>query len=167
MIYGIALGSNLGDRIENLRGAVRRLVEKNIRLMDVAPVYESAPVDCPAGSDSFYNTVIEVEAELSPRNLLKKLRAIEVELGRAEKRDHHAPRTVDLDMLYAGHDLLESDELTVPHPRMTMRRFVLEPLADIRPKLILPGQGRTIAELSRLLVTDEPPLKLVARDWLE
>lgn len=167
MIYGIALGSNLGDRLENLRCAVRRLVEANIRLTAAAPVYESAPVDCPDGSQNFLNTVIEIDADQAPLELLKKLRAIEMELGRAERRDHHAPRTVDLDMLYADHEVMECDELTLPHPRMTVRRFVLQPLADIRPELILPGQGKPIAELLQLLATDEPPLKLVARDWIK
>ncbi len=167
MIYGIALGSNLGDRLGNLRDAVRRLVVLDVRLLAAAPVYESEPMDCPAGSQNFFNTVIEVEAEQAPLELLKKLRAIEMELGRAEKREHHAPRTVDLDLLYAGREMMERDELTLPHPRMTVRRFVLQPLADIQPRMILPRQERTVAELLQALVSDEPPLKLAAHDWLK
>ncbi|MEI6535370.1 MAG: 2-amino-4-hydroxy-6-hydroxymethyldihydropteridine diphosphokinase [Verrucomicrobiaceae bacterium] len=167
MIYGIALGSNLGDRLGNLREAARRLHDANVQMIAVAPVYESEPVDCPDGSQNFNNTVIEVEAEIEPLELLKKMRAIEVALGRSEKREHHAPRTVDLDMLYAGGVVMQRDELTLPHPRMTLRRFVLQPLADIHPGLVLPGQGRTVAELLQTLVSAEPPLKLVANDWLE
>lgn len=165
--FGIALGSNLGDRLGNLRDAVRRLVESDVRLLAAATVYESEPVDCPAGSQNFFNTVIEVEAKMEPLELLETLRAIEMELGRAENREHHAPRTVDLDLLYAGFEVMERDELTLPHPRMTVRRFVLQPLADIHPELILPGQERTVAELLQALVSVEPPLKLVAHDWLK
>ncbi len=165
MIYGIALGSNLGDRLGNLRDAVRLLVDGNLSLIAAAPIYESEPVDCPVGSLNFFNTVIEVEAEMEPLVLLGFLRSIEAELGRAEKREHHAPRTVDLDLLYAGDEVMQHQELILPHPRMTVRRFVLQPLADIRPDLILPGQGRTIAELLHALVSDEPLLKLVVQDW--
>ena len=167
MIYGIALGSNLGDRLGNLRDAVRRLVEAKVRLLVAAPIYESEPVDCPAESQNFYNTVIEIETEMVPLELLKILRAIEVELGRLEKREHHEPRTVDLDVLYAGCEVMQHRELTLPHPRMTVRRFVLQPLADIRPDLILPGQVKTVAELLQKLVSDVSPLKLVANDWLK
>jgi 2-amino-4-hydroxy-6-hydroxymethyldihydropteridine diphosphokinase len=168
MIYGIALGSNLGDRLHHLQDAVRLLLKAHptMILRSAAPVYETDPVDCPEGSQSFLNTVIEVECDLAPLELLREMRAIEVKLGRPSEHRHHAPRTVDLDMLYADGQMLAHPELTLPHPRMTLRRFVLQPLADIRPTLVLPGQERSVREILERLQNDEPPLRVVARDWV-
>jgi 2-amino-4-hydroxy-6-hydroxymethyldihydropteridine diphosphokinase len=169
MIYGIALGSNLGDRLHHLQEAVAQLlmVHPTMILCAVAPVYETDPVDCPEGSQSFLNTVVEVACELAPLALLKEMRGIEVKLGRPAEHGHHAPRTVDLDMLYAEGTTLNHPDLTLPHPRMTQRLFVLQPLADIRPDLVLPGQedSRSIRQHLDGLQSDEPPLRVVARDW--
>jgi 2-amino-4-hydroxy-6-hydroxymethyldihydropteridine diphosphokinase len=168
MIYGIALGSNLGDRMHHLQEAVRllRMVHPTLILRAAAPVYETDPVDCPEGSQPFYNTVIEVGCDLAPLDLLREMRAIEVKLGRPAAHGHHAPRTVDLDMLYAGDTVLEHPDLILPHPRMTLRRFVLQPLADIRPQLVLPGDARRIAQHLDALQSNEPPLRIAQRDWL-
>lgn len=168
MNFGIALGSNLGDRLGHLRAAVREILRATHRtqLDAVAPLYETEPVDCPAGSQSFFNTVIEISAVLEPLTLLHELRRIESLLGRPNLHEHHAPRTVDLDLLYAGDVAMQHPELTLPHPRLTQRRFVLQPLADIRPDLVLPGQTQDIATLLAQLVSPEPPLRLVERDWL-
>ncbi|HSI63496.1 MAG TPA: 2-amino-4-hydroxy-6-hydroxymethyldihydropteridine diphosphokinase [Candidatus Saccharimonadia bacterium] len=169
MIYGIALGSNLGDRLHHLQEAAQLLcaVHPTMILRSAAPVYETDPVDCPEGSQSFLNTVVEVECNLEPLELLREMRAVEVKLGRPAEHRHHAPRTVDLDMLYADDAVLEHPDLTLPHPRMTLRRFVLQPLADIRPELVLPGQddSRTVAEHLDALQSDEPPLRVVKREW--
>jgi 2-amino-4-hydroxy-6-hydroxymethyldihydropteridine diphosphokinase len=168
MIYGIALGSNLGDRLHYLQEAVRllRMVHPTLILHAAAPVYEADPVDCPEGSQSFYNTVIEVSCNLTPQELLREMRAIEVKLGRPSAHDHHAPRTVDLDMLYAGGTVLHLPDLILPHPRMTQRRFVLQPLADIRPELVLPGDERSIGEHLESLKSGEPPLRMAQREWI-
>lgn len=168
MNFGIALGSNLGDRLGHLRDAIMNLqsVAPSLQLRAVAPLYETAPVECPAGSRAFYNSVIEVEGELDTLALLYRLRAIESALGRPNEHAHHAPRTVDLDVLYADDVTLHHPELSLPHPRLHLRRFVLQPLADIRPDLRLPGQAHCIRELLDRLQSDEPPLRLVARDWL-
>lgn len=168
MNFGIALGSNLGDRLQCCREAMERLfgTVPSVRLLAVAPLYETEPVDCPADSMSFYNTVVEVAADVEPLALLAVLRAIEAASGRPNAHAHHAPRTVDLDVLYAGDIALSLPELTVPHPRLTQRRFVLQPLADIRPDLLLPGQTKTIRELLSGLRSAERPPKLVQRDWL-
>jgi 2-amino-4-hydroxy-6-hydroxymethyldihydropteridine diphosphokinase len=80
--------------------------------------------------------------------------------------EHHAPRTVDLDLLYADGVAMGHPELTLPHPRLHRRRFVLQPLADIRPELVLPGQTRDVAALLAALDSTEPPLRLVMRDWV-
>ena len=165
--FGIALGSNLGDRLANLKRAVDEVLKlgADVRLMAAAPVYETDPVDCPEGSQSFYNTVIEVEATFEPLKMLEKLREIESKLGRPNDHRHHEPRTVDLDVLYADDVLINHPNLILPHPRMTQRRFVLEPLADIRPRLILPGQTSDVQSLLNTLKTDEEPLRKVSDNW--
>ncbi|QIF03480.1 2-amino-4-hydroxy-6-hydroxymethyldihydropteridine diphosphokinase [Roseimicrobium sp. ORNL1] len=168
MIYGIALGSNLGDRLHHLQEAVRQLrtVHPTLILRGAAAVYETDPVDCPEGSQSFLNTVVEVECALEPLELLREMRAVEVKLGRPAEHGHHAPRTVDLDMLYADDTVMEQPALILPHPRMTQRRFVLQPLAEIRPKLVLPNDSRSISQHLETLQSPEPPLRILQRDWL-
>lgn len=170
MKYGIALGSNLGDRLENLRQAVASLLQRvpGSGVIAASAVYETDPVDCPPGSPGFLNAVIELEAELQPLDLLQHTRAIEAALGRPNEHEHHAPRTVDLDLLYADAVVIDHPDLTLPHPRMTQRRFVLQPLADIRADLRLPGEDRSVQEiLARLPTSDEPPPRVYALDWLD
>jgi 2-amino-4-hydroxy-6-hydroxymethyldihydropteridine diphosphokinase len=145
----IALGSNLGDRLEKLRAARKQIVD----LADVqAPVlssaiYETDPVDCEPGAGKFLNAVVEFEYEGDPADLLEQVRRIEESLGR--KRDHpkNVSRTVDIDLLYCGDRQIDNERLQLPHPRMHLRKFVLQPLADIRPDLVLPGQRKTVGEL--------------------
>ena len=153
MNFGIALGSNLGDRAENMRRGIELLMTRvpGIHLNASAPVYETEPVDCAPGTQAFLNTVIEVEADCLPHELHTHLKAIEQALGRPEQRERNSPRTLDLDLLYADDVVSDDPVLTLPHPRMHLRRFVLEPLADIRPELILPGQRETVAALLRQL----------------
>lgn len=149
MRAGIALGSNLGDRAANLRlaqEAIDALPGVTVALGPPAPI-ETAPVDCPPGAPAFLNTVLEVETSLPPAELLARLREIEQSLGRPLQRLPNASRPIDLDLLYAGDLVLDTPELTLPHPRIAGRRFVLAPLAALRPHLILPGQQKTVAEL--------------------
>jgi 2-amino-4-hydroxy-6-hydroxymethyldihydropteridine diphosphokinase len=149
MNFGIALGSNLGERAENIRRGIELLLARvpGIRLRASAAVYETEPVDCAPGTQAFLNTVVEVEADCLPQELHAHLKAIELALGRPEQHERNSPRTLDLDLLYAE-DVVSADPvLTLPHPRMHLRRFVLEPLADIRPELVLPGQTMSVAEL--------------------
>lgn len=134
---GIGLGSNLGDRLSHLRAALARLrsVRATSHLL-LSPVFETEPVDCPPGSTSFYNAVIEIETRLSPADLLAATQQIERILGRPELRARNAPRTVDLDLLYYGTLSVEVEHLVLPHPRMHERAFVLKPLHRIRPDLV-------------------------------
>lgn len=134
---GISLGSNLGDRLAHLREAVDRLgpVREGGHLLR-SPVYETEPVDCPPGSGSFYNAVVEIESSLAPLELLAFTQSIERELGRPEVRDRNAPRTIDLDLLYCDQLVLDEPDLVLPHPRMRQRAFVVLPLAAIRPDLV-------------------------------
>jgi 2-amino-4-hydroxy-6-hydroxymethyldihydropteridine diphosphokinase len=143
---GIALGSNTGDRLAYLRAALEELRTADPHL-EVSPVYETAPMDCPAGSGTFLNAVVILRWSGTPESLLEWLRGIESELGRPWERDRNAPRTIDLDILYAGDAVLRTEELTLPHPRLHERRFVLQPLSDLRPALQLPGMSGTVTEL--------------------
>jgi 2-amino-4-hydroxy-6-hydroxymethyldihydropteridine diphosphokinase len=109
--------------------------------------------------------VIEVESSLEAHALHQVLQGIEIAFGRPEKREPNTPRPLDLDILYAGDQCMDDAVLTIPHPRLHLRRFVLQPLADIRPDLILPGQGKMVAELLALLQDDPHAVWLVAREW--
>ena len=168
---GIALGSNLdsplGDRLSNIKFA-RDLLEKltpdGTDLIQ-AHVYQSEPLDCPEDSPVFLNTVIELSYDGSPDELLRQTQAIERQLGRDVIREKNAPRIIDIDILYFGTDLYHDALLTLPHPEMTHRRFVLQPLADIRPDLILPGDDITIADHLLHLDSAEPPLSLEQVNW--
>ncbi len=150
MRTAVALGSNLGDRLENLRAARRAI----LGLSNVKPpilssaIYETDPVDCEPGANKFLNAVIEFDYDRDPPSLLEELIRIEKALGR--KRDHpkNVSRTIDIDMLYYDQRIIEDERLQLPHPRMHLRKFVLQPLADIRPGLILPGQTQTVDELA-------------------
>jgi 2-amino-4-hydroxy-6-hydroxymethyldihydropteridine diphosphokinase len=149
MRAGIALGSNLGDSLRLLRQARACLLASPL----LAPpfltsgIYLTSPVDCPPGSCSFLNAVLEAELTGEPIDLLRDLRACEQGLGRACSSVRNAPRIIDLDLLYAGDRKIRADGLILPHPRISQRRFVLAPLAEIRPGLILPGHTKTIAQL--------------------
>ncbi len=157
---GIALGSNLGDRLANLRAAcacLREIANAGEPII-TAPVYQTEPLLCPPGSPEFLNTVIEIDFTGTAMELLGTTRAIEQKLGRAPSAERNAPRVIDIDLLYLGDETIGNDSLTLPHPRIGERRFVLQPLADIRPELILPGQTHDIADLLKNLRSDEPPL---------
>ena len=149
MRAGIALGSNLGDRLAHLRLAR----EGVLALPGVsAPVlrsrvYETEPVGSAPDAGAYLNAVLEVEYDGQPITLLDGLQRIEADFGRPSKRPRNAPRTLDLDILYAGNLVLSNAEDVIPHPRLHLRRFVLTPLADVHPDLLLPGQHHTIAAL--------------------
>jgi 2-amino-4-hydroxy-6-hydroxymethyldihydropteridine diphosphokinase len=104
-------------------------------------------VDCPPGSPPFFNAAAEIEWNQDIILLLEKLQKFELDHGRPVIRPLNAPRPIDLDILYHGNHVYNEPRLTLPHPRMLTRRFVLQPLAEIRPDLLLPGQSRTIAQL--------------------
>jgi 2-amino-4-hydroxy-6-hydroxymethyldihydropteridine diphosphokinase len=149
MKAGIALGSNLGDRAAHLAAAKRFL--SSLHAGPGAPLcsvlYETEPVDCSPGTAAFLNAVVEIESPLEPLALLARLREFETQQGRALDRGRNAPRPLDLDLLYVGNTRMDTPALVLPHPRMTARRFVLQPLAEIRPDLVLPGQDLTVGQL--------------------
>ena len=149
MKTGIALGSNIGDRLENLRQARKELLSiPNITGEPLcSKVYETEPVNCEPDSAPYLNAVVEIEYDGHPISLLDELQGLEKKMGRPSKRPRNAPRTIDLDILYAGNLTLANEEIMIPHPRLHSRRFVLAPLNDIRPDLVLPGYHDSISTL--------------------
>jgi 2-amino-4-hydroxy-6-hydroxymethyldihydropteridine diphosphokinase len=140
----VGLGSNLGDRERNLHEAVERLGE--IGLVGVSAFRDTDPVGV-VEQPNFLNAVAELSSDLSPRELLDRLLQIERELGRDRtKKERWGPRTIDLDLLLYGDEVVDEPGLTVPHPRLAERRFVLEPLHELAPDLVLPD-GRRIKDL--------------------
>jgi 2-amino-4-hydroxy-6-hydroxymethyldihydropteridine diphosphokinase len=149
MRTAVALGSNLGDRLENLRAAreaILGLANVKPRILSSA-VYETDPGDCEPGAGKFLNAAVEFEYEGDPGSLLEQLIEIEEALGRRRDHPRNVSRTIDIDLLYCGYQRIENQRLQLPHPRMQLRKFVLQPLADIRPNLILHGQTKSIREL--------------------
>lgn len=155
MRAGIALGSNLGEREVRMEEAFAFLqkLSKSAHCLR-SSLWKSDPVDCPPGSGEFLNAVVEIDWEGPPEDLLASLLAFEKRAGRspAGTRPRNAPRPIDLDLLYCGELVRETPELTLPHPRLAFRGFVLGPLAEITPRLRLPGFSRTVQELYDRLI---------------
>jgi 2-amino-4-hydroxy-6-hydroxymethyldihydropteridine diphosphokinase len=149
MRTAVALGSNLGGRLENLHAARDAILQlSNVSPPIVSsPVYETEAIDCEAGAGKFLNAVVEFEYQSDPEALLDQLIGIEEALGR--KRDHprNISRIIDIDLLYCGDQQIDNGQLQLPHPRIYSRKFVLKPLADIRPHLVLPDEKKTVSEL--------------------
>ena len=166
MRTAVALGSNLDDRLENLRIARQQIID----LTDVQPpvlssaVYETDPVDCEPGAPKFLNAVVEFGYDGDPRELLKELKSVEAALGRPREHARNVSRKIDIDLLYIGDTKINDRELELPHPRMHWRKFVLQPLADIRPELILPRQSKTVRELFAQL-NDPCNVVRLTNDW--
>jgi 2-amino-4-hydroxy-6-hydroxymethyldihydropteridine diphosphokinase len=153
----IALGSNVGDSPALLARAMERLEHWSARPLARSSLWQSAPVDCPPGSPPFINAVVA----LSPLpgetagSLLAKLQDLEKEFGRKPKQVMNEPRPLDLDVIAFGGEISTRPELVLPHPRAHLRRFVLQPLSEIAPDLVLPGQARPVSELLAALPAGE------------
>jgi len=165
MKIGIALGSNLGDRMANLRAAREAIVDLAANKSVLASrTYETEPVDCEPGSGKFLNAVLEIEFDGDPSELLQELIRVEESLGRDRKHAANVSRKIDIDILYADDLVISNERLQLPHPRLHQRKFVLQPLADIRPELILPDQKKPVSDLLAQ-IQDSTKVDCFAEKW--
>jgi 2-amino-4-hydroxy-6-hydroxymethyldihydropteridine diphosphokinase len=142
----LSLGSNSGDRLANLQGAINAFADTpDVKIAAVSSVYETAPVDAPDGSPEFLNAILLADTTLSVSVLLDRAMAVEDAYGR-ERGKPNAPRTLDVDLIVVGDRLSDTDELKLPHPRAHQRAFVLVPWHEVDPRAMLPGRGK-IADL--------------------
>ena len=146
----LGVGSNLGDREAHLRGALELLRRRGIEVEAVSSAYETEPVGEILDQPDFLNAAVRIATELEPLELLDLCKAIEAEHGRMFGSPRHGPRPLDLDLLILGDIELQSERLTLPHPEVTTRRFVLEPLLELDPDLALPDGTRLVDALAGL-----------------
>lgn len=152
----VALGSNLGDRIASLQGAVDAIADTpDVWVTGVSPVYETEPVDAPEGSPPFLNAVVLADTTLSAARLMDRALAVEDAFDRVRDDVPNSPRTLDVDLIVVGDRRSDEDWLKLPHPRAAKRAFVLRPWHDLEPDAVLPDSG-PIAEL--LLIADSTGL---------
>ena len=155
----LSLGSNLGDREANLRNAIERLRGAG-NPVAISSFYETEPIDV-VSQPWFLNCAVKLDTEKMPRQLITAILSLEQEMGR-QRKQQKAPRTIDIDILLFGSSIIEIPSLTIPHPRMHERRFVLEPLAEIAPDARHPVFKRTIRELREALPPGQTVKKFVA-----
>ena len=153
----VALGSNLGNSAAILRAAFLSLQSVSSTTIRQSSLWQTTPIDCPPGSPLFINAAAAITPlpGETPESLLAKLQALEKEFGRQPKTVLNEPRPLDLDLIAFGDEVRQTPALVLPHPRAHQRRFVLEPLAEIAPHVVLPGQSRTIAELLASIASSE------------
>ena len=157
----IGIGSNVGDRVENLRQALEHL-DGIMSLERLSATYETAPryvLDQPP----FLNMAVGGDTPLEPLLLLEQLKKIEIDIGRVPTEERYGPRAIDLDILFYGSDVVNEPGLSIPHPLMAEREFVLRPLADIAPNFRHPVMGRSVAEILSML-EGEPEAQMVSID---
>jgi 2-amino-4-hydroxy-6-hydroxymethyldihydropteridine diphosphokinase len=146
----LGLGSNVGDRAGHLRAAIEMLGERGVEAEAVSSAYETEPVGEVLDQADFLNAAIRVRTELEPEALLDACKQVEAERGRALDAPRHSPRPLDVDLLLLGDLELQTDRLTLPHPEVTSRRFVLAPLLELDPDLTLPEGTRLADALAAL-----------------
>jgi 2-amino-4-hydroxy-6-hydroxymethyldihydropteridine diphosphokinase len=159
----VALGSNVGDSPGILRRTMERLDSLSVKPLVKSSLWQTTPVDCPPGSPPFVNAVVAFTppSEETPESLLAKLQALECEFGRRPKQVLNEPRRLDLDLIAFGNETRRTPTLTLPHPRAAERRFVLQPLSEFAPELVLPNQTKSVTQLLAKLDTVEKLVKLV------
>jgi 2-amino-4-hydroxy-6-hydroxymethyldihydropteridine diphosphokinase len=152
----VSLGSNLGDSRVNVLRAIERLANLSASPLLKSSLWQTSPVDCPPGAPAFVNAVVGLKphAGETPESLLLKLQALEREFGRVPKRIQNESRPLDLDLIAFGKQTRRTATLILPHPRAHQRRFVLQPLSEIAPELIFPGQQQSVKDLLWALPED-------------
>ena len=167
MEIGFCLGSNVGDRLQFLRWAKARIfLSGKAAFVGQSSVYETEPVDVREEyrAMKFLNAVLIGESDLAAQEWLPLIKKIEADLSRVRVDDRNAPRTIDIDILFAGKQIVDSELLQVPHPRWAERRFVVEPLAEVRPELILPGSDVPVRKiLAQMPASDD--VRLFSEKW--
>jgi 2-amino-4-hydroxy-6-hydroxymethyldihydropteridine diphosphokinase len=148
----LSLGSNLGDRAALLNTALNRLETEGVRIARRSSIHETEPQDY-LNQPKFLNIAVQVETNLTPQELLAAIQKIETELGR-QRTIPKGPRTIDIDILFYANEIIATPDLEIPHPRLTERRFVLDPLSEIAPDLHHPATGQTVREAQAAL---QPP----------
>jgi 2-amino-4-hydroxy-6-hydroxymethyldihydropteridine diphosphokinase len=139
----LALGSNLGERMASLQGAVHAIADTpDVWVTGVSPVYETEPVDCPPDAKSYLNAVVLIDTTLAASRLMDRALAIEDAFERERSEVRNAPRTLDVDLIVVGDRRSDEESLRLPHPRAHERAFVLKPLLDVWPDAVIPGRGR-------------------------
>lgn len=164
---GLSLGSNLGDRVASLSHARRAIgAIDGVKVVSASSLYETEPVGVKPEFQhmKFINAVLILKTRLPVAELHERLSEIEHELGRVRLDDKYAPRALDIDVLYAGEIVSDQPKLTLPHPRWAQRRFVVQPLAEVRGDLILPGTQKSVRELLAGL-SSVPAVTLFPGGW--
>ncbi|HPT16264.1 MAG TPA: 2-amino-4-hydroxy-6-hydroxymethyldihydropteridine diphosphokinase [Kiritimatiellia bacterium] len=164
---GLSLGANLNDRLATLRAARAAIAAiPEVSVLASAPLYETDPVGVPEEFSNlpFYNTVLIVGTSLDAHRLFAELQKIELALGRKRSLRPNLPRTIDVDVIYYDGQTIRSGGLVVPHPRWTKRRFVLQPLADVRGHLVLPGHDRRVRDILAALPPGQD-VRPVMAEW--
>lgn len=155
----IGLGTNLGDKVRNIETAVEKLRElPDTQYTALSSLYETSPVEVEGGP--FLNAVVQIQTQLSPVKLLDSLLIIESAMGRDRGEENTGLRIIDLDLLIYGKEVFEDRRLILPHPRMHVRRFVMEPLAELTPDLLISSTGTTASELATELAENNPEQKV-------
>ncbi len=159
MNYILSLGSNKGDRKEFIIKGLEFLSTLG-NITDKSSVYETTPVGMSSGTRNFYNAIAIIESDISPYGFLERIKQFEQEMGRDIADSHLKSREIDIDIIFAGNEIIKTNTLEIPHPEMANRKFVLLPLSEIAPDMINPGNGKTISEILEHLESDEKVSRL-------
>lgn len=169
MEIGLSLGANLGNRLQQLQTAKKRIIaQKGVSFVAQSPLYETEPVEVPPEDCKLYflNAVIVIETALPMPELIARFQSVEHELGRKPTRKSNDSRFIDIDIIYAGRLRVKTDNIIIPHPRWFKRRFVLQPLSDVRPDIIIPGRKGAVREILRNLAdAHRVVLSVPAEEW--